>query len=188
MDKHTEISSMSAIDRLIEMQEFRDRMIAVWILKDCCTGTNLKMWRTNLKDPVDLRGECMFMGSTFKFNVEIKERMKNEELQKLYPHATLRVDKYNRMREKTEYDTNLLYMLLQNEKTCYLFNLSALNWNKVDTFNWKIKKTQMDNNSGYKEYLTYAIPYDQAFLTLDCSNYYEEYRKRYIDVEDAGDC
>lgn len=179
MDKHTQISSMSAIDKLIEMQEFKDRSIAAWILKDCCTGENLRMWKRSVKDPVDLSGECMFMGSPFKFNLEIKERNKSEELQKLYPHATLRVDKYNRMREKTEYDTHLLYMLLQNEKTCYLFNLTTLNWKKVDTFDWIIKKTQMDKHSGKMSYPTFAIPYDQAFLTLDCSKYYEEYNKRY---------
>ena len=36
---------MSTIDKLIEMQEFKDRSIAAWILKDCCTGENLRMWK-----------------------------------------------------------------------------------------------------------------------------------------------
>lgn len=172
---------MSAVDRVIEKQEFRDRMIAIWILKDCCTGKDLKMWRTSIKDPIDLRGECNFMGSPYKFNLEIKERNKTGKLLQLYPHAELRVDKYQRMRENTEYDTHLLYMQLLNEKTCYIFNLTTLNWNKVGTFTWNIKKTQMDENSGRRDYLTYSIPYDQAFLTMDCSKYFEDYKKKYKD-------
>ena len=170
---------MNAVARAIEMQEYKDRFVAARIMKECCTGENLKMWPRAMNDPIDLSGECMFMGSKFQFNLEIKGRNKSEELQRLYPHATLRVDKYNRMRERTEYGVNLLYMLLQNEKDCYLFNLDALNWRKVDTFNWYIKKTQMDANSGKAEYPTYAIPYDQAFLTMDCTKYYQEYYKNY---------
>jgi len=181
MDKHTQINSMSSIDKLIQMQEFRDRMIAVWILKDCCTGENLKMWRTNLKDPVDVKGECMFMGSPFKFNLEIKERNKTDKQLQLYPHAELRIDKYQRMRETTEYDTNLLYMVLLNQKTCYLYNMSTINWDKITTYDWEIKKTEMDKNSEKTTLPIFQIPFNLAFLTLDCSKYYEDYRKRYID-------
>ena len=172
----------SSIDKLIEMQEFKDRTIAAWIMKDCCTGENLKMWPRNMKDPIDMSGECMFMGSKFAFDLEIKSRNKSEELQRLYPHATLRVDKYNRMKECQGWTVaSLLYMLLQNEDTCFIFNLSTINWRKVDTFDWYIKKTEMDENSEKKVYPTYAIPYDLAFLKMDCTKYYQEYYKNYGD-------
>lgn len=181
MDKHTQISSMSSVDRLIEMQEFKDRMIAAWIMKDCCTGENLKMWRRPLKDPIDMSGECMFMGTKYEFNLEIKGRKKDDIILRKFPYAELRQDKYERMRESTRWGVNLLYMQLLNEKTCYIFNLDTINWKKVETYNWNIKKTQMDENSEKKVYPIYNIPLELAFLTLDCSKYYEEYNKRYID-------
>ena len=63
-----------------------------------------------------------------------------------------------------------------------------MNWNKVTTYDWEIKKTEMDKNSEKTTLPIYQIPFNLAFLSLDCSKYYEDYRKRYIDREDAGDC
>lgn len=172
---------MSAVSRAIEMQEYKDRFIAGKVMRDCCTGENLKMWTRAMSDPIDVSGECMFMGSKFQFNLEIKERNKTDRQLQQYPHAELRVDKFKRMIDKTENGVNLLYMVLLNEKTCYLYNLTNINWKKVTTFDWEVKKTEMAYNSDRKVYPIYQIPFSLAFLTMDCTKYYQEYYKNYGD-------
>lgn len=170
---------MNAVGRAIESQEYKDRYIAGRVMKDACTGTELKMWARSINDPVDVSGECQWMGSPWKFNLEIKERKKTDSILKRFPFAELRIDKYQRMRDRTEQGTNLLYMQLLNEKTCYLFNLDTLNWEKVETYNWNIKKTQMDYYSSKSVTPIYNIPLELAFLTMDCTQYYKDYYENY---------
>lgn len=127
----------------IEAQEAQDRYVAVeclkWLLRK---GTDLETKPTQISDYVDLN--CSIIdgqGNKIPFNVEIKERLKTAEQLIKYPHAELKVDKFNRMRSVTPPGTRLLYMVLLNKTTCLIFNLDTLDWTKVQTKKWRIKRT-----------------------------------------------
>jgi hypothetical protein len=168
------------ISSRIEKQESKDRYVAKKclekIIKD---GWNLKMEGT--KDafcPVDLTCTATSRyDKDFLFNVEIKERYKNDYQLQNYPYAELKHDKLIRMRRATDYDsTRLYYMVLLNYNTCYLFDLDDIDWENIETFVWHIKKTQFDNDSEvYEDALTYKLPYHLAKAKCDCSEFYREF-------------
>lgn len=133
---------------------------------------NMVLTETSLTCPVDLKGTISVTEKNVNFCVEVKQRNKTEEQLKKYPCCELRVDKYQRMLQETPIGTTLLYMVLLNETTCYLFNLSKINMNELETFNWRIRETEVDSNSPYKYYLTYKIPTELAFKKIDCSEYF----------------
>lgn len=157
---------------IINKQENKDRYVASLCLERIFQNRkNLSITATPITDSVDLR--CSV--DTTPFNVEIKERFKNEKNLEKYPFAELRVDKYNRMREETPKGTSLLYMVLLNEDRCLIFNLDKLDWSKVEKFDWWIKKTQVDPNSGYTKEPMYNIPYSLANVNISCSEYYKQF-------------
>ena len=161
----------------IELQEEKDRYVASeclkWLLRK---GTNLNITPTEITDYVDLNCSVINQkGNNVPFNVEIKERFKNEQQLQKNPNAELKVDKLERMRSVTKKGTKLLYMVLLNNKTCYLFNLDKLDWSKVEKRNWRIKRTQFNPNSDYITVPTYFIPYELADVTMDCSNFFNDY-------------
>lgn len=162
----------------IEEQERQDRYVAARCLRKLLyKGKDLKINPTEITDYVDLNCSVINLkDKLIQFNVEIKERNKNEWQLKNYPHAELKVSKYNRMRQATPEGTRLLYMVLLNNKTMLLFDMDNLDWSKVEKRDWMIKITQMDDNSPYVATPTYFIPYDLAIARLDCSDYVEEYK------------
>ena len=157
----------------IELQEKKDRFIATKCLQQILSGgTELEINPTDILDYVDLN--CSIKnrkGKTVPFNVEIKERYKDEKQLEKYPNAELKVSKLKRMKSVTNKGTKLLYMVLLNDKECLLFDLDKLDWTKVDTHIWRIKKTQLDPNSGYIDELTHFIPYALAIKRIDISKY-----------------
>lgn len=161
----------------IETQESKDRFVASECLKWLCReGTNLQIAATEIQESVDLR--CSIINNhniRVPFNVEIKERYKSAEKLNSSPYAELKVDKYNRMRAATPEGTVLLYMVLLNQKTCLLYNLDKLDWSKVQTRNWRIKRTQMNPNSDYITVPTFFIPYSEATVCMDCSIFFQQY-------------
>lgn len=164
----------SEIQKRIDAQESKDRYVAERCLKDnilkCC-GNNLSISATPTTCYVDLK--CN-VGITY-FNVEIKERFKKGIFLKENPVAELKVSKLKRMRSATPEDTRLFYMVLLNQRTCYLFDLDNLDWENVECRLWHIKKTQLDDDSEYVDELTYFIPYSMAVRKCDCSKYFSEY-------------
>lgn len=168
---------MTDWEKNIEAQEKKDRYVASeclkWLMRK---GSELTILPTDTKDYVDLNCSVINTNNVkVPFNVEIKERFKNDDQLKKYPHAELKVDKLERMKSVTPDGTRLLYMVLLNNKTCYLFNLSNLDWSRVEKRNWRIKRTQFNPYSDYVTVPTYFIPYDMATVTMDCSNYFEDY-------------
>ncbi len=161
----------------IEAQELQDRYVATKCLKKILTkGRNLKIKATPTPCSVDLK--CSVVNEkdrTVKFNVEVKERNKSEWQIKNYPEAELKVEKYERMREATPEGTKLLYMVLLNNQKCLIFDMDKLDWSKVEQKDWVIKKTQMDDDSPVVSTPTYFIPYNQAVVTTDCTEYITEY-------------
>lgn len=168
---------MTTLER-IEAQERQDRYVASRCLHSIFyKGKDLKINPTNITDYVDLNCSVINLNDKLiQFNVEIKERNKNPWQMEHYPQAELKVSKYNRMRQSTPKGTKLLYMVLLNNERCIVFDLDNLDWSKVEKKNWKIKITQMDDNSPYVETPTYLIPYDLAVANIDCSGYIKEYK------------
>ncbi len=161
----------------IEQQEEMDRYVAEeclkWLMRK---GKELIMIPTQITDYVDLN--CSIINKEDKrvpFNVEIKERYKNEEQLAKYPCAELKEEKLERMKSITPEGTQLLYMVLLNKKECLIFNLSKLDWSKVEKRNWRIKRTQFNPYSDYVTYPTFFIPYDMAVAKCDCSNFFNQY-------------
>lgn len=158
----------------IEAQEKKDRYVASeclkWLMRK---GKDLEINPTQITDYVDLN--CSIINTKnvkVPFNVEIKERFKSEEQLNKYPHAELKVDKYERMKDATPKGTALLYMVLLNNETCYLFNMNTIDWSKVEKRNWRIKRTQFNPNSDYVTVPTFFIPYDLATAKMDCSKFF----------------
>lgn len=160
-----------------QLQEEKGRTIGTMCLNEILERYKGKMEITGtaLNCPVDLKGSISTTDKNINFNVEVKQRNKTEEQLINYPCCELRCDKYQRMLEVTPKGTTLLYMVLLNETTCYLFNLSKINMNELETFNWRIKVTEVDSNSDYKNYLTYKIPIELASKTIDCSEYFNNW-------------
>ena len=161
----------------IEQQENMDRYVAEeclkWLMR---RGKDLTIVPTDTTDYVDLN--CSVINNNnikVPFNVEIKERFKNGEQLIKYPCAELKEEKLERMKSVTPKGTTLLYMVLLNKEKCLIFNLSKLDWSKVEKKNWRIKRTQFNPNSDYVTYPTFFIPYDMAIAKCDCSNFFNQY-------------
>lgn len=161
----------------IELQEAKDRFVASECLKFLFRNQkNLIINPTDITDWVDLN--CIVDTNNkgeVPFNVEIKERFKSPEQLAKYPNAELKVDKYERMKAVTPKGTVLFYMVLLNNEKCLIFNMDKINWDNVVKKNWWIKRTQMNPNSDYVCTPTYFIPYSEATVTMDCSNYFNNY-------------
>jgi hypothetical protein len=162
----------------IEAQERQDRYVASRCLRKLLyKGKDLQINPTKITDYVDLNCSVINLNDKLiQFNVEIKERNKNEWQMKNYPQAELKVAKYKRMRQSTPEGTKLLYMVLLNNQKCLIFDMDTLDWSKVEQKDWMIKITQMDENSPYVSTPTYFIPYELAVASVDCSEYVEEYK------------
>jgi hypothetical protein len=163
----------------IEAQEKKDRYVASeclkWLLRN---GKDLNIVATEIKDGVDLRCSVTDIRNDnhVRFNVEIKERYKNNFGLSKYPYAELKVSKLANMRRSTDYDTTrLYYMVLLNQNTCYLFNLDSLDWENIEKGWWHVKKTQLDDNSDYEDVEIYKIPYSMAVAVCNCKNFFKEY-------------
>ncbi len=158
----------------IRLQEEKDRYVAQKCLEKLLyKGSDLQITPTNIEDYVDLNCSVInTKGKKIPFNVEIKERYKDEEQLQKYPNAELKVAKLKRMKQATPTGTKLLYMVLLNEKECLLFDLNKIDWSNIPLRNWRIKQTQFNPNSPYVSTPTYFIPYSAATATLDCSEYF----------------
>ena len=159
---------------MIEAQETKDRFIASKCLRKLLNqGKNkVKIKPAGITSHIDLR--CNYMN--IPFYVEIKERYKDEANLESFPYAELKVEKFNNMDYITPENTKLYYMVLLNEEKCMLFDLYGLDWSKVKTVTWHIKKTQYWDQSYYVDTPVYMIPYELAEVTCSCSEFYEEYK------------
>lgn len=174
----TTVSRNTAITTArIEAQEEKDRFVASKCLEEIFKkGRDLQITPTEITSHVDLK--CSIINQKNKkipFNVEIKERYKNQEQLEKYPNAELKVSKYKGMKQETPKGTLLLYMVLLNNKTCLVFDLDNLDWSKVEMRKWRTKRTQMSDNSDYIEVPTFFIPYELASVSIDCSQYFNEW-------------
>lgn len=167
-----------SISAKCQAEETKGRFVVTHCLNDIFNNYTITTTQTSLTCPVDIKGTISSTDKCARFNVEVKQRNKSEEQLLKYPTAELRVDKYNRMLQETPNGTALLYCILLNQEWCYVFNLKKLDWSKVSTFTWKIKRTQVDPNSPYDYYPTYSIPLDLAVRKVPCSEYFKLYEEQ----------
>ena len=175
------------VKKRIQESEQKDRFIGQCVLEQIFKDRKLDINETDTFCSVDLK--CTALNKKdkrIKFNVEIKERYKSQENIIKYPYAELRVDKLDRMKQETGKKTALLYMVLLNDTTMYLFNLSKLDWSKVGIYNWRIKACQSDQNSPYTYKPIYQIPYNMAFKKMDITEYVNAYNKQKDSKENSG--
>ena len=162
----------------ITKQENEDRFIASQLITDTLIKnqyTNIQCKGTPITESIDLNCKCTKQNKDYKFNVEIKKNNKTDYEFSIYPHALLRRDKLERMLEQSQ-DIPLYYMVLLNEKTCYLYNIRKIDWTKIELVNLHLKRTQLDDYSPYICYPTYRIPYNLA-AKADISKYYADYKQ-----------
>lgn len=169
------LTNENYISAKCQENELKGRYVAEKCLSELLKNYEYTVTSTELSCPVDLKCCVTSTNNEIKFNVEVKQRTKNEEQLLKYPNCELKVDKFNRMLTETPIGTSLIYMVLLNESTCYFFNLRKMDWNQVTTFDWRIKKTQVDPNSPYLVYPTYSIPTSLAFAKMDCSKYFQQW-------------
>lgn len=164
--------------KIIE-QEHLDRYIAARVMNSLCKGDQtIKCYPTRIKDPVDL--QCLLIDpdrrKTKQINVEIKERIKSDEILDKYPFAELKEEKWKKMQAYTPTYAGLYYMVLLNRKTALVFDMDNLDWDKITLTNWTIKDTQFDPDSEYLDTPVLMIPYNQACYIVDIEQFYEDYK------------
>ena len=158
----------------VEKNEEKGRFVAEYVLSDFLRNYDYYVTSTPINCSVDLKGTVSTTNRSLDFQVEVKQRFKTDEQLKKYGNKVeLRVDKYERMLSESPNGTALLYMVLLNENTAYIFNMKKLDWSRVETFNWRIKQTQVDPHSPYKYFPTYIIPTDLAIGKIDCTKYFK---------------
>lgn len=164
-----------------QLQEKKGRTIGAMCLNEIFEPykDNMVLTGTALTCPVDIKGSITLTEKNVNFNVEVKQRYKTEKQLAEYPKCELRVDKYQRMLEETPKGTTLLYMVLLNGTTCYLFNLSKINMNELNIVDWYVKETEVDSDSTYKNFPIYQIPTELAIKTIDCSEYFKKWNYQY---------
>lgn len=165
---------------LIADQEKKDRYIAARCIKEAMNdGYKVKIKPAGITSHIDLRCQAVDQnGYQYKFNVEIKERFKDDENLEKFPYAELKVEKYNNMVAMTPDDTLLYYIVLLNEEKALFFDIFRLDWSNIKTVTWNIKQTQMNAWSEYIPTPVYMIPYDQAEFIIDCSIFYQEWTEK----------
>lgn len=167
----------------IEQNETRDRYVAARMIYDNVKEgvQNITITPTELYCPYDLILDCEV--PVFEYNytancsvvIEIKERNKSPEMLQKYPNVELKISKYNRIKRAAK-GKEIYYFVLLNEKEGYIFDITDMNKLKgVYTFDWVIKQTQLDSNSGYVVEKTYSIPVENAARKIDITQYYRDY-------------
>lgn len=170
----------------IDAQEEKDRYIAIRCMEqttDLQEKQRLRAVPTDVKSHIDLI--CVIQdwyANPIKwYDIEIKERNKSYENVQKYPYAELKVDKYNNMLKDKGPNSDLLYIVLLNQKLALIFNLSTLDWTQVQRTTWNIKEIQYEDGSEKKDTEVYLIPYTLAEKLVPCEEYYTEY-ENYINT------
>lgn len=167
---------ISISNPLIKLQEEKDYYVASRFFQDLSIGKKLYLNQANFYCSVDMHGLVVGDdGNQFPFNVEIKQRNKSDEEIELYPVAELKKDKYERMEKATAAGTRLYYLTLLNSKTGYLFDMTNLDWDKVNLVNWEMKRVEYSDRDEKIVVPTYMIPYSLAKYELPLEQYYKDW-------------
>jgi hypothetical protein len=176
------MAKKSTRQRNIDAQEEKDRYVAIRCMEetvDLQPKQALRTVPTNVKSHIDL--VCVitdwYANPVKWYDIEIKERNKTRETVEKYPYAELKVSKYNNMLKDKGPNSDLLYIVLLNQKLAFIFNLSTLDWSKVQRTTWTIKEIQYEEGSETRDTEVYLIPYTMADRMIGCEQYYTEYEQ-----------
>lgn len=151
----------------IDKHEQKTRYIATQVINDLFFNHLLTIEQAPIRKHVDLS----FTADSHTYDVEVKTRNKDVKQQ---PFVELKHSKLKNMKKDNHNDT-LIYMVIVNDKDAYFFNLSKLDWNLVDSFDWRIKKIEYLKDSEYEIQPTYKIPLSQASLKINVEEYLNKY-------------
>lgn len=167
---------------MIDAQEAKDRYVALRCMEDTVDlqeKQSLRSIQPGVKSHIDLI--CViqdwYANPVKWYDIEIKERNKTRENVVKYPYAELKVSKYNNMLKDKGPNSDLLYIVLLNQKLALIFNLTSLDWTKVQRTTWNIKEIQYEEESDTRDTEVYLIPYTMAERMINCDTYYEEYEE-----------
>lgn len=160
----------------IKKQEKKDRFIVTVLLTKLFANyaDNYTITAHPFSAATDINLHFTKNGEEKSYEFEIKER--NKDINK-YNFAELRVKKLQHIKEN--YKDNIYYIVLLNQKTAYIYNLSKIDFNEIETFKWTIKDTQLDNNSTVSEHLTYKIPTSFAVRQINVTDIYNLYNNTF---------
>lgn len=151
----------------IDAHELKMRYIATQALNDLFYEHLLTVQQTPVRCHVDV---C-FTADSHTYDVEVKTR--NKDI-KSSPYIELKHSKLQNMKKDHDNDT-LIYMVIVNKKDAYFFNLSKIDWKKIKSFMWKIKKIQYLEDSEYEVVPAYKIPLELACYQLNIEEYFTKY-------------
>ena len=171
-------TTINYVNSLIQLQEEKDYFVTSRIFKDLI-APGCTLVKTPERCSVDMYGCVLGNHGYIPFNVEIKERIKNEETLLRFPYAELKVSKFNNMKNTCTQGTKLFYTVLLNETIAYVYDFDYLDWETVETFEWEMKKTQFSNSNRMERVQVYNIPYSSATYTVSCSDYFKEWKTYY---------
>ena len=156
-----------AKQKKINKHEQKTRYTATQLITDLFFSHLLTIQQTPVKCHVDVR----FTADSHTYDVEVKTR--NKDVGK-YPYLELKHSKLENMK-LDHHNNNLIYVVINNDSVAYFFNLSKLDWSKIETFMWRIKKVQYLEDSEYEEVPAYKLPTDEAILVVNVEEYFQKY-------------
>lgn len=151
----------------IDKQEQKTRYITTQMISDIFYNHLLTLEQTKIDCHVDM---C-FTADNHTYDVEVKTR--NKDINK-YPYLEL---KHSKLKNMLKHHTNqsLIYIVIVNDETAYIFNLSQLDWDSINTRNIRIKKVEYLDNSDYEIVPTFQIPISKAIITVPVKQYLDRY-------------
>lgn len=168
------------VKRRIAIQEHKYRYITSLLLQDLfdshCNGGTISGTPDTYGVDIKFTANTKNYGE-ITYDIEVKERNKSEEKMIKYPNSELKKKKYESMCS-AHTNTRLIYIQYVNE-VAYVYNMDKVNWDNISLIDWKIKKTQYDDDSDNEVVPTYFIPYDQKVNIIDAHKYYQEYYANY---------
>lgn len=161
------------IKNRIECYENIDRYVTERMLEDTFKNNLKEINYTPITASTDLNMIVTDKkGNEIVYDIEVKERNKDIER---FKYLELRKDKLERMLKCSHSKHKLIYIVLVNKEIAVVYDIRKLNWDEIEIFNWPIRKTQVDDESGYAIFPTYQIPIEKAVYTKKIDNYYKDY-------------
>lgn len=167
--EYYKFNSSDTTQQRIAKQEEKDRFLVQQLLGDRFVGTDVTCGVDGFAT----------LDNGKKLAIEIKERNVTDKQFMDYPVALLKVNKLASIKKDNQGCTTLLFTFFQQQKKLYIFNLSALNFEReISKVSFKNKITQFSDNSGYRQEILYSIPLSKAIHSIDVTKQYNAYNNK----------
>ena len=167
--EYYKFNSSDTTQQRIAKQEEKDRFLVQQLLGERFVGTDVTCGVDGFAT----------LDNGKKLAIEIKERNVTDEYFNQYPVALLKVNKLASIKKDNQGCTTLLFTFFQQQKKLYIFNLSALDFEReISKVSFKNKITQFSDNSGYRQEILYSIPLSKAIHSIDVTKQYNAYNNQ----------